>query len=130
VLFSFEPNVRAFTDGTQRLLRNAVFGPAPEAAALTRAEAAARVAAAKAAAGRLSDLQRPLRVTVASAGAAATERLLAATAPGSRPAGPAARSTSWSPTPAGLAADEHPFATALARRLRAERLPVRAFSVR
>ena len=79
VLFSFEPNFRAFTDSTQRLLRNAVFGPAPQAAALTRAEAAARagqVATAKAAAGRLSTLDRPIRVTVAAAGAAETERLL------------------------------------------------------
>ncbi|HJU02785.1 MAG TPA: hypothetical protein VJ966_16450, partial [Actinomycetes bacterium] len=32
--------------------------------------------------------------------------------------------------PRGLSADEHPFAADLARRLREQRVPVRAFSVR
>jgi hypothetical protein len=133
VLFSFEPNFRAFTDGTQRLLRNAVLGPAPEAAAPTRAEAAARageVAAAKAAAGRLSDLERPLRLTVAAAGAAEAERLLRGYGARfeTRRAGGQVRFLVANPR--GLAADEHPFATDLARRLRDRGLPVRAFSVR
>ena len=30
VLFGFDPNYRAFTDGTQKILRNAVLGPQPE----------------------------------------------------------------------------------------------------
>lgn len=30
VLFGFEPNYRAFTDGTQKILRNALLGPDPE----------------------------------------------------------------------------------------------------
>jgi hypothetical protein len=133
VLFSFEPNFRAFTDGTQRLLRNAVLGPAPEAAAPTRAEAAARageVAVAKAAAGRLSDLERPLRLTVAAAGAAEAERLLRGYGARfeTRRAGGQVRFLVANPR--GLAADEHPFATDLARRLRDRGLPVRAFSVR
>ena len=38
VVFSFEPNFRAFTDGTQRMLRNAVLGPAGPASAGTAAE--------------------------------------------------------------------------------------------
>ncbi len=133
VLFSFEPNFRAFTDGTQRLLRNAVFGPAPEAAAPTRAEAAARagqVATARAAAGRLSTLDRPIRVTVAAAGAAETERLLRGYGARFETRRAGGQVHFLVANPRGLAADEHPFATDLARRLRDRGVPVRAFSMR
>jgi hypothetical protein len=131
VLFSFEPNFRAFTDGTQRLLRNAVLGPAPEAAAGTGVAArAGQVARAQAAAGRLSDLERPIRLTVAASGAAEAERLLRGFGARfeTRRAGGQVRFLVANPR--GLAADEHPFAADLARRLRAANLPVRAFSVR
>lgn len=73
VLFSFEPNFRAFTDGTQRLLRG--YGARFET---------------RRAGGQVHFL-------VAN--------------------------------PRGLAADEQPFATDLARRLRDRGLPVRAFSM-
>ncbi len=133
VLFSFEPNFRAFTDGTQRLLRNAVLGPDPEAAAATRAEAAARagqVATAKAAAGRLSALERPIRLTVAAAGAAETERLLRGYGARFETRRSGGQVRFLVANPRGLAADEHPFATDLARRLRDRGVPVRAFSLR
>ncbi|HYJ09318.1 MAG TPA: hypothetical protein VEX18_09915, partial [Polyangiaceae bacterium] len=43
VAFNFDPNFRAFTDGTQRMLRNAMFGDDPGTArAAARASAAAR----------------------------------------------------------------------------------------
>jgi hypothetical protein len=130
VLFSFEPNFRAFTDGTQRLLRNAVLGPAPAAAAATAAERAAEVAAARAAAGRLSDLERPIRLTVAASGAAGAERLLRGVGARFETRRSGGQVHYLVANPRGLGLDEHPFAADLARRLRATGLPVRAFSMR
>ena len=129
VLFSFEPNFRAFTDGTQRLLRNAVLGPAPDAATVA-ADRAAEVAAAQAAAGRLSDLDRPIRLTVAAAGAAGAERLLRGYGARFETRRAGGQVHFLVANPRGLGLDEHPFAADLARRLRAADLPVRAFSSR
>ncbi len=65
VVFSFEPNFRAFTDGTQEILRNAILGPGRGAAVAAPT--------ARAASGGLSALQRPVRLSVlpADAGSAA-----------------------------------------------------------
>jgi Zinc carboxypeptidase len=130
VLFSFEPNFRAFTDGTQKLLRNAVLGPAPEAAATGAADRAAEVAEARAAAGRLSDLHRPIRLTVAAAGAAGAERLLRGFGARFETRRAGGQVHYRIANPRGLGLDEHPFAADLARRLHAADLPVRAFSMR
>jgi len=61
VLFASDPNFRAFTDGTQKILRNAVLGADPATAATSTA--AARTAAA-ASAQQVADLGGDLLVTV------------------------------------------------------------------
>jgi hypothetical protein len=88
------------------------------------------VAAARAAAGRLSTLDRPVRVTVAAAGAAETERLLRGYGARFETRRADGQVYFLVANPRGLAADEHPFATDLARRLRDRGVPVRAFSMR
>ena len=61
VLFASDPNFRAFTDGTQKILRNAVLGADPAAAATSTAEART---AATASAQQVADLGGDLLVTV------------------------------------------------------------------
>jgi hypothetical protein len=74
VLFASDPNFRAFTDGTQQVLWNALLGPDP--AALASGTAQQRSAAVAAAAG-VPDLGGDLLVTVRPAAADRAERLLA-----------------------------------------------------
>ena len=73
VAFGFEPNFRAFTDGTQQILRNAIFGRSPRATATRRARSAARVSA-----RALQAAHDPVRLVVATRGASAARSLLAA----------------------------------------------------
>jgi len=80
VLFSVDPNFRAWTQGTQRLLWNAIFGQDPAGAGLapaagSRQRAAAEKAAADAVA-TVPDLGSAIRIRVASADAAATAKVL------------------------------------------------------
>ena len=80
VAFSIDPNFRAWTQGTQRLLWNAILGPGPVAAtAAPAAGSKARTVAERAAtdaAARLVDFGSAIRIRVASADAAATVRVL------------------------------------------------------
>ena len=79
VSFSIDPNFRAWTQGTQRLLWNAIVGPDPSAAVGLFAGSKARAAAEKAAldAGTaLPDLGSAIRIRVASADAKATAQIL------------------------------------------------------
>jgi hypothetical protein len=73
VAFGFEPNFRAFTDGTQQTLRNAIFGKSPSAKATRRARSAARVQARE-----LQAAHDPVRLVVAARGEQAARSLLAA----------------------------------------------------
>ncbi|HEV2870171.1 MAG TPA: hypothetical protein VG409_02020, partial [Actinomycetota bacterium] len=91
---------------------------------------AGQVATAKAAAGRLSALERPIRLTVAAAGAAEADRLLRGYGARFETRRSGGQVRILVANPRGLAADEHPFATDLARRLRDRGVPVRAFSLR
>ena len=80
VLFSVDPNFRAWTQGTQRLLWNAILGDDPVGAALapaagSRERAVAEKAAADAVA-KVPSLGSAMRIRVASVDAAATARIL------------------------------------------------------
>ena len=80
VAFSIDPNFRAWTQGTQRLLWNALFGANPAAVghaapAGSPARAAVEKAAADAAAA-LPDLGSEIRIRVAASDAAATAKIL------------------------------------------------------
>ena len=81
VLFSFDPNFRAWTQGTERILWNAIVGPDPEPANGLAIASAARIAAvreARTAAAALPELGSAIRVAVARADARATEDALRA----------------------------------------------------
>ena len=75
VAFAGEPNFRGFTDGTQKVLWNAVYGPDPKAEA--RAAKAERTQAARQAT-TLSRYADTMLVTVRNASADRVERLLSA----------------------------------------------------
>ena len=80
VVFASDPNFRAWTQGTQRMLLNAIVGPDPagfgSAAAAGSRERAAAEKAALDAATALADVGSAIRVRVARTDAAATARIL------------------------------------------------------
>ncbi len=118
VLFAAEPNFRALTDGTAKLLLNAIVGPSPAAAPAAPTAAAAQTAAERTADG-LGWLESPIRVTVAAADADRAAAVLGWFGSGwiRRPLGD--RVAFALDNPAGLTADQHPFAARVPAALRA-----------
>jgi hypothetical protein len=106
VLFSADPNFRALTDGTAKLLYNAITGPRPAAAAQRAAAGAPSTAG-------VHWLESPIRVTVAPAEADRTRAALSTLDSGwiERPLGD--RVSFVHDNPAGLSVDEHPYAAAV-----------------
>ena len=132
-VFTFDPVFRGWTDGTQRILWNAIMGADPFPGAAARAGSAARAEderAARAAALRLPQVAAPFRLTVARIDAEATARVLA---------GLDAR---WVrvrvpegvlfliANPRELSAEEHPFVTRLPELLEARGVAVGSLSLR
>jgi hypothetical protein len=132
-IFSFDPVFRGWTDGTQRILWNVIFGADPFRGAAARAGSPARAEeerAARAAALRLPQVAAPFRLTVAAVDARTTTDVLT---------GFDAR---WVrvPTRGGvlflianpreLSAEEHPFVAKLAGALAARDVTVRSLSLR
>jgi hypothetical protein len=116
VVFGFDPNFRAFTHGTQTILRNALVGDlaAPPASTTARAAASSRSrAAAAAAAGRLSTLSDPIRLTVRPRSARAAQRVLARFGAQAEVVRAGGFVTFRIANPEGLTADQHPWARRL-----------------
>ncbi|MGI8574324.1 MAG: hypothetical protein ACR2MA_03060 [Egibacteraceae bacterium] len=140
VVFSFEPNFRGFTDGTQKFLRNSVLGPSADeqGAAGSRAPAFGdppaglarqEVRRARAAARDLSRLQAPIRLSVTPDSAAAARRLLEETGATYETQITPGRVSFRIANPEGLAAEESALALELSEALRASQVDVMAFSV-
>ncbi|MCW2899119.1 MAG: hypothetical protein JWO67_1384 [Streptosporangiaceae bacterium] len=111
VLFAAEPNFRAFTDGTAKLLYNAIVSRAPGSSG--SAGTASSTDEAVRAAGALPSLESPIRVSVRAADAARTAAALRSVGAAwtVRSSGGVVRYVIDNPK--GLAADHHPFARRL-----------------
>jgi hypothetical protein len=124
VSFGFEPNFRAFTDGTQRIVHNAMFGADPDVAATARVTARRRAALA---ARRLRVVREPLRIVVRPRGSRLVRRLLSRrdaryTVHRSR-----GRVAFVVANPGDRTGDEHPYARQLGRALQSRHASVVLF---
>ena len=132
VLFSGEPNFRAWTPGTQLLLANALVYPKDEtlrtlplAATDVRApEAAPAVARARASAGPSIGPGRPIRIRVPAARGDDALAVAHRFTPDVRALQSNATTVLEIPNPEGLAPDEHPFSRALLQALLAAGIEV------
>ena len=128
VAFGFDPNFRAFADGTEKLLRNAVFGADP---ATARASAVRTVAARRAirSTRRLTVAKDPLRLVVRARGARTAKRVLARFGADYRVLRARKRVQFVIANPAGAQGDEHPYARRLGMALRTAKVPVVMYRV-
>ena len=111
VLFTTDPNYRAWTQGMQKILWNALFGADPWAGRAPNAGSAARAAdeaAAMAAAEALPD-QSAIKLSVHQRDADATRTLIRRYTTSYTVAKAAGKVTYLIANPEGLSADEHPF---------------------
>ena len=129
VMFSFDPNFRAWAEGTQRILWNAVLGPNPALASAAAAatpdpvrEAAVRTA--QRAAQALPELGKPIRIVVRVADAGVTRTLLQSYGAEFKESQRGERSVFLIANREGLSGEEHPFAHELMRELRQQVTPL------
>jgi len=131
VIFSIEPNFRALTDGTQKILRNAILGSDPVAALAPRIGARTRAdeeSAARRAALALSDLQSPIRLSVRPDSAGLARGLLDRFDARYEVKRAAGKVLFLIENPRELTLEEHPFLVDLAVDLRASDAHVVAFT--
>lgn len=132
VVFTVDPNFRAFTQGTQQLLWNSVFGPNPTAGLAAKAGSPARAkaeAGARRAAEELDPYVDPIHLSVAATDAAKAEALLVRYG-ASYVEHRSGRKVSFViANPRGLTAEEHPFAAELAAELISGNVGVIAYRV-
>ena len=133
ILFSFDPNFRAWTDGTQRLLLNALFGGNPSPLSLTAQtelvkKRPAAIAQAEQAAQALPGLGKAIRIVVHPEDADATRILLQRYGAEFKELSKKERVIFLIENRQALSWDEHPFITDLARELKEQITPI-SFSV-
>jgi Zinc carboxypeptidase len=132
VLFSTDPNFRAWTVGMQKMLRNAVLGADGFAGTAARAGSQARAAgerAAKGAAGQVAALESPLWLSVDPLSVDSAAAVLARFGAAYTLRAAANKATFLISNPGGLTGEEHPYAAALPDELRAAGVRVIAYRV-
>jgi hypothetical protein len=123
VAFGFEPNFRAFTDGTQQILRNAILGKAP------RGKAARVARAARTSARDLRTAHAAVRLVVARRGTKAARSLLDARSLGYRTVRAGRRTTFLINVARNAGGDDLPWTRGLADDLQRTRVPVVMYRV-
>ncbi|HET9322414.1 MAG TPA: M14 family zinc carboxypeptidase [Gaiellaceae bacterium] len=132
VVFSTDPNYRAWSVGMQKMLRNAVLGPDAFAGAAARAGSRTRAGAeraAKDAAAEVVELESPLRLSVDPGSVDAARAVLARHGASYTLRTTGNKATFLIANPGGLSGDEHPYAAALPGELLAAGVRVIAYRV-
>jgi len=128
VAFGFDPNFRAFTEGTEKLLRNAMFGADPATARISAVRTVAARRAIRATRG-LTVAKDPLRLVVRARGARKAKRVLGRFGARYRVLRARERVQFLIANPGGKQGDEHPYARRLGASLRAAKVPVVMYRV-
>jgi hypothetical protein len=132
VLFSTDPNFRAWTVGMQKMLRNAVLGPDAFAGTAARAGSAARAAAEKAAkdaAEKVAALESPIRLSVPPLSIDTARGVLAKYGATYTLRQSGSKGTFLIANAKGLSGEEHPYSASLAADLFAAGVRVLAYRV-
>ena len=132
VLFSTDPNFRAWSVGMQKMLRNAVLGAGGLTGAAASAGSAARAdaeRAAKNAAAEVAALESPLRLTVDRESVEPARVVLGRYGASYRLRSSGNKARFLIANPSGLSGDEHPYASALLADLLASGVRVVAYRV-
>lgn len=128
IVFSFDPNFRAWTEGTQRILWNALFDSTAPSPTTTTAQASVSrqdaIDAAKRAVKALPDAGKAIRIVVRPVDADATRALLQRYGAEFREAGQGERVVFVIANRDGLDREEHPYMLQLERELRLQLKPI------
>ncbi|WP_157896722.1 M14 family zinc carboxypeptidase [Acidovorax carolinensis] len=127
VVFSFDPNFRGWTEGTQRLLWNVLYGPNPTVSvsvSVSSKERASALDIATRALKSLPDTGKAIRIVVSPADADLTRAMLQRYGAEFKESTKKERTVFVIANREGLSGEEHPFAADLARELAQQITPL------